>query len=834
MSQTGDEPESPEKEAKPEMEPGKDIPSPSTGQPDGEGSEDKSPADEPAEVRQSTEADWIKTVFNTTGPTTQHYYEARDDHKTFKDPTEQLPKSFEKRFQFKLSREITEQVEKLIENRLALLVCRNDAVLRSMACTMMHAPALEGHEKRLLSFKGRNAERDDLHMGMFSANKIGGGEKLAVIVEIDEQRGFFDTIFGKSLYIESTRERLREKNILLICIVNSSLLRKVQEEIERGLIFHHWKIDFLPYLLDKSFPGTTGLDTVEEEILKQREYGLWDKDNNDHQFYQLISRYIRKGKETFDNEVKIRRDFMAGGKSSEEFMASINKVKAEELFDQSELHQTVLYAAVFFNELTPVDFFDIVTILLKERTTYIKLESRVITENDKERKIEITEKTKWSEIWKKKADKVLKECHTKAVRADDHTQFIEFTSPYLRSEMKTYVEEEYPMFLRNRIGPLLDSGLVFSSQISSRLRDNLIRLTVEMAIFNPAYFGADWFIYSINSLYRRHHLEVTGEEEEEVMEEFFRTIERIRDEKWQFFGYLSDLIREMLNHSELQGMINGFLKSMIDSKNYNIVLYIVKQLGLRLMFAPHFDIFIWIERLLGHSDREVHDDTRNALLGLVIKSEFKVYELLEKVRIWLPSRESNPDHFTTLNQYSLLFILDYGWFTAERFDIERRGEWPSNYPLFYPLQKDKRLAEDRLSILIEWLLHPGIQDVFDKNYPEEEYNADYNAGRLVAWWTLILLGNDIKTAHPGAVIVFDIMLRLLHEKAKRKQKRRMVRYWGLMRGDLKSDYAKIDAKEKKVKQRIKLIYKVITNLINRFKQYQSTTPGKEEKNEPGS
>jgi hypothetical protein len=349
------------------------------------------------------------------------------------------------------------------------------------------------------------------------------------------------------------------------------------------------------------------------------------------------------------------------------------------------------------------------------------------------------------------------------------------------------------------------------------MRENLIRLSTEMALLNPAYYGANWFIFNINQVkndYIYDNTPVGGE-----IEEFFQILNNIRNEAARrlFYGHLSNLIREMLNHSELRGMISDFLNKLIESGDYDAVLKIVLQVGKRLRFAPYFDLLHWLKLLLDQVSLEVREGTRNALMDFALQSKLQIYELLDKVKTWLPKEDTDIDHYTLPHQYALLFLLDYCLISPKEY-WEFIGEWPCKYPLFYPMQKDKRLAEERLNRLVKWLLHPGIQKVFEKNFPEKNYSAIRTSADVIAVWALILLGKDMKKTHPEAWDVFEILLQQLCLASDKKQQREILDYWGELCKIHRIGITKFSIKQKEEREEFKYRYRVLTKLITQFKK----------------
>jgi hypothetical protein len=747
-----------------------------------------------------------------------HYYMLGP---SFSDPTVPLSDKMYPLYTFKSSTEIETNIDQLIENSVGLLVCLNDDVLRSMAFTMIKSSRFKGYEKRILPIDGANAERTDLYLDMFVYQKIGKGQDMIVIVEIDKQRGFFDSLFEKKFHTHSYQGSLRDKKILLLCMVNSQLIEKVPKNNQANFIFHRWDIDFLSFLLELSFPERTDIALIKKEIEIQRKYGLWDVIMDENTFHQLVSNFISQGKEVFEAELNKRREFMASGRSPNEFMDSLNKVEINKLFADKEPHKTVLYTAAYYSKLTPRDFEQIVLLLLRGKKIHVESESQITTENGEVKKIQHKKEKDLIDVWKEDADKILKECYLKAFNADDASQYIDFTSPYLRDEIRKYVEEEYPFYLRHQFEPIQDSALAILPDISPRISENVIRLSVEMALRNPVYYGAEWLVNFIVKL--NNYFEVNNTLTDSIFEEIIKFIVNHQNRKMRakFYARLSNLIREMLNHSQLKDVIDSFLNRLLEISHHEAVLEIVLQIGKRLRFAPHFDLLYWLKRLLDQGNMEIQSNTYKSLLGLALNSKFQLFELLDSVKSWLPEKEKDKNRYSPSNKYALLFILDYCQKATENLSFEKYGEWPSTYPLFAPYQEEDSF-DKRLKAIVDWLLHPGIQAVLDSDeFQEGNYSALYSLAFVFEQWSSLLLGCDKNKYHSRSIEIFDILVAHLAKETDQKQKSEITNYWRIRSSSCSTEINQLSFRKTEERKKLMCKYNTLTRLISSFREHTS-------------
>jgi hypothetical protein len=116
------------------------------------------------------------------------------DESTFKDPTKLLPNKPEGIPSFDSPKEIEEHFAELKNNRILLVDCFDDNILRAASYELVQGTEAN-YEQRLLTFEDSQLEQIDLHLGVFVNEKIGSGEKLIVVISLKSQKIFGFHVF---------------------------------------------------------------------------------------------------------------------------------------------------------------------------------------------------------------------------------------------------------------------------------------------------------------------------------------------------------------------------------------------------------------------------------------------------------------------------------------------------------------------------------------------------------------------------------------------------------------------------------------------------------------
>ncbi|MCK5524909.1 MAG: hypothetical protein KAI83_17420 [Thiomargarita sp.] len=741
------------------------------------------------------------------------------DESTFKDPTKLLPNKPAGIPSFDFPKEIEEHFAELKSNRILLVDCVDENIARA-ACYELVNSTEENYEKRLLTFESNKLEQPDLHLDVFANEKIGRGEKLVVLVSLKSQKFLDSMFFEESLHADSIKEQLEKNDMMLVCFANSNFIQDIWREKRSYFHFPKWNIPFLFYLL-KAYFNDNIAESLEKQILQQRNYGLWDENNSDSEFYGLVYGYLRNGAEQLREEVE-KRDPYSEGESVPDFLKKIRTVRPKELIkDDDPITNTVLYVATFFPGLNRRDFDFIVSFLLKGEKTTIEEESTRKTKKGKIKIVRTTKKRNCLKIWEKSQDKILADCHIQVIRSELGSQIVDFSLPYLRGELKKYLEQK-SLYI-NHFEQIRESGLLFNFNVSRNIIDNMINLSVEMAVSDPNYYGEKWLMAIIIGI--KQHLNSDSDlEADNEFEALIKSIaiELAKEEKRlqikPIIIRLSELIREMLNYPQLQEMIKNFLENMMRRKDYAVLLEIVLGIVRQLRFVSQFDGMYWIKQLLERGEPQAKKEAYKTLLEQAKQSGLRVYDLLEKVKTWIPDPNLDYDKYSPSNKYALKFIIDYARDTLSHFNRAHYGVWPSKYPLFANLTEEKELKQ--IDLLISWMFHPKMQNVLnalDDFIKANKINVNTLLADLIEIWFKVLYGFQTTNLHPEVLAVSDRLLRQIVLNTNRSQQRELVRRWWVRQGFFTEEILKVGIAERTKRQQLTNERKVILELHKNFK-----------------
>jgi hypothetical protein len=818
-----------------------------------------------ASVRPKVKSDSIETVL-TTGSISNStiligQHTENKDELTFKDPTRSFPSKPAGLPAFDYPKEIKERFIDLKNNRILLVDCFDENLVRA-ACYELVNSAEENYEKRLLTFESNQLEQTDLQLDIFVKEKIGKGEKLVVIVSLvslKSQRFLDSMLFEEPFHAQDIKDEFKKNDIMLICFANTGFLQETLAEKRSYFHFSQWNIPFLSYLLKASLKDNTNASSLEKQILEQRNYGLWDENNSDSEFYGLISGYLRNGIRQLTEEVE-KRSRYTKGQSVQDFLKEIRTVRSKELIqDNDPVKNMVLYVATFFPELSRRDFNYIVSLLLEGKKTEITVElPQVKTKKGRVIGTEYISKKEEKdclEIWETDQDSLMEVCHLQVIRSEIGSQIVDFSLPYLRVELKKSLEQK-SLYINN-FERIRESGLLFNSNVSQNIIENVINLAAEMAISDPNHYGGNWLRGIIIGLERHLNIQVTIDpkiapkdvNEEEIFRLIAVELENRKQQVRPIIIRLSELIREMLNYPQLQEMVKNFLENLMREQDYGAVLMIVLGIVKQLRFASQFDGMYWIKQLLERGDQKAKNEAYKTLLEQAKQSGLRVYELLETLKAWLPDRDIDHDKYSLSNQCALKLVIDYAMTTINHFKVAHYGVWPSKYPLFANLKDQNELAQ--IDSLISWVFHPGMgyvlenlrvgDDTYDKlsNQLSQLKKALLEDGSiddasdlkiikdlkainiiladLVEMWFKILYGFDTKNTPPEVLPILERLLQQVVLNTNRSQRTFFTRRWWLKQNLLINEIKKISIAERAKRQPLINERKVILELHQKFK-----------------
>ncbi|MCK5525430.1 MAG: hypothetical protein KAI83_20060 [Thiomargarita sp.] len=728
----------------------------------------------------------------------------------FEDPTTIVPEMDSDLPNVNLHEELTKHFDKLEKERIILIDCLEENIALAASYAIADRTELKDYEKRLLTFSGENRHRTDLHVDIFTNEKIktASRKKLLVFVSLNlDSQGFFDSMFIKDrLDVNRIKQTFRENHIMLVCIVNSDFIREILKTEQTKFCFSYWNIWFLSPLLRTYFFDESRIEYFEKRLSEQRKDGLWPKNNAD--FYKLVHSYLRNNVEQFREEIEKRTKYCEGDDVNA-FLQSLKTVKPSELLqDENSIKKAVLYVATFFSDLSPHDFEQMVFLLLRGIKTTVYKESRQETTNDGTNTVKTPVEKNLVEIWGDTSHQLLKECYLNIISSEKDSLIIDFSEPYLRGELKRYFKTEDFFYTLRQFERFRDAGLLFDFDVSDKVIENFITLSAEMAVSDPNYYGGDRLVNIVVGL------------EEQLF----------TDKKREIIIRLSDFIREMLNHPQLKETIRDFLEKLMRTQHHDLVLIVVLGVTKRLQFTSQFDALYWIKRLLDQGQKEVREQTYEVLFEYARRTGFRIYELLETLKVWLPEIDRNVKKYSLSNQYTVQFLVGYCGYMLARLDMNEYGLWPSKYPLFATLQKDDDESVNKLKLLVYWIFHPGMQDVLNKRLIDEGIiglSVDANGFRagLIDFWFTVLYGLKKDTVHPEALAISEMLLQQIQQvisetydsKEGKRIKKELIKHLQIRRNMCSAEIER--TKERTQKAQLKFKRQLLSILKSKIKAF---------------
>lgn len=421
-------------------------------------------------------------------------------------------------------------------------------------------------------------------------------------------------------------------------------------------------------------------------------------------------------------------------------------ITANDLFqgDDNIIH-TILYVATLFPYLSPNEFKDVVSKFL-EGLTREKIKQQKVIEEDKTRIIETSQEESLVKIWEEsfsRPDQYLEKCYIIVRRQEKSSLVIDFSSPYLRDELKIYLEEKQFVYVAERLKkvPLL----LFHN--SENVADRAINLLAEAAVDYPDDYDVEWL------------LGIT------------EAVENINNER--LFNRLSKLIFQIQSRVDLdksEQMINKFFDRLLLAERsyaFGIVLYLIFRhlcshwLPNRIELSKQ--LVDWLKKVLDESeqleDNNKEENKVNVYRVLEIllwqeKTSSYIYDLLDILKGWLPEKGIGGEDYSSSNQVALFLLARYCEETLLELESDDYGQCPSTYPLFTSLSDDSDfVCRGKLSILVSWLFHSDTDNNSGRN---RERNLAFRyvltiepidwIGLLISEWYAILCGqrNDSK------------------------------------------------------------------------------------------
>ena len=642
-----------------------------------------------------------------------------------------------------LSTELRERASVLRENRFIVISCSEPSLARAAAAALIGELTVDPEQRKLLNFERLSAGMEPSIYQLAPPSLILDDEDdemvvLADAMGSDRAQSFVDSLFSRADYVSGSdvSTSLSTAKLTLICLTDPDQL---QGQAAASSVC--WNLSYARFLLQQRFPK--GYEELEAKIESQRKKGGWSSDAAD--FHKQLA--------SLDTTAALVDAIAEGG---------INKVAAAvapERYPHPEqpLQMAVLYTATFYPNLSPREFEGVLVALLGKQKQLVPETIQQKTKDGTFVPVELKRERELVQLWRERSDALLREC--RLITAKDTKRAITFSDLGRRDVLRQHFEEEYGLYVQNQFCAAYDHGLLFD--LSEQIARDVVANTVEMARNYPDHFGVEW-LYEV----------VTTACADCPPDD-------ARREAWTY-ERIADLLQPMVRETELESNVTGVLRRLQASAQHEFAFEIVR----KLRFAPNFDAFHWLRQVLDQSSEEVRARAYRYLYN-ELKQPGRFYALLQTIEPWLPAADRDPKTYAPSQLAALRLVLEYCLETTMKFDARHYGAWPSRFPI---VAVDAANAEERLGMIVRWLLHPGLTAAFGDQFAPEHLHRLIPA--LISEWTFILLAPQAVAVGAGSAAfgpaaALNVLVAKLIETSNasnpRELQKAMLAYWEEMK-----------------------------------------------------
>jgi len=720
------------------------------------------------------------------------------EEEAFIDPTEPFPEKPDNLPEFS-SDELKQHIDNFEKKHILVIDCYNEELLNAATYRILGNITLHNCQTRKLVFIGDKYDRDDLDIFSLSRHKFSDDQATIIVINAVNKKAtkFLDSLFQIQgiQEAESITRSLVANNNYFICLIDTQLLSNREY---KETCFPSLHIEFLSHLL-KHYFQEKALE-LERVIIEQRKQKKWA--SNDDKFYREIEPYLKNY--SLPEEIK-KRD---NEETNVSYQAGYIEFIDNAFKENDYIKKNIIYIAAYFPELVPKDFNYLMFAMLDERKKMIT-ETEKIIEDGHEKIVEKKVESVLSEIWEDNQNRLLQECGLHSVQAENGGRFLEFKIPNLRDEVQSHLENNYSLFVDTQFNNVIELGLLFHS--SNKISENVIQQSINMAQQYPEHYGKDWLKLIIRSLGNILKQQIIPETEFDQFLQYLIGQENAAIKK-EFYSRVSELIREMLNYSNLHNTVKSFLEDLMTNPLlHESVLEIVR----RLRFSQNFDHYFWLNQLINRGNPHVKERTYIYLHQIAKSLGPRIYELLAVLHSWLPDPEKE-SNLSESNLYALWFIIDYGLGTLSNFYSKSDGGWPPKYALFANIEK--KLFEEDMTLVINWIFHKDMGKVFLRMGINYE-NMSIIIGAFITDFLMVLYGNAETNYNENADIATDIIIKEMAKTLNKDQYKSLTNYWYNLCDSL-VESAKIESlqNQKQIKNR----YKIIRKIQRKFRDYRKS------------
>ncbi|OJJ19960.1 hypothetical protein BKI52_15900 [marine bacterium AO1-C] len=694
--------------------------------------------------------------------------------KTFKDPTDVLSS---KPSGLPIFENLTllGDLDFAREERVVVLSCQDHNLILSAVYDWLENADQEGvYEKRMLYFSPENLKRKDLYLDLLASEKIGKNEQVICVVDVKSQT-FLESLFVDNWGTTRIQDKLRQKDTIVLCLVSSKLIKNFDLQLtKQPLEFPHIELPFLNSLLVHYWSGEN-ISYIKEQLEKQRQKKLWGNPDSEQDFYAKLGPFFSSGDTSLMQAIEKRNDVQTYQKDK---ITGVERLLGE----ANQIEKIVLFVATFFPGLRPSDLKLLVNLLVGEQKE-ISLEKVTMTDKDgNERMIEKKKEVLLSEIWSKKADKIIERSRLMAVKEANGAKIMAFDDPALGDAFKDYFEKRLSVFCIDQYEMILNSGILFNRSISEVILKNAIQLFADMATSEPEALGTRLLFNITQSIFGT---EIDLSDIDDLNEEVVGHISALLAEKAWMFSRLTNLLREMLLYPHLKEVIEGYLELLAGRNLHDILFVIIGDLRL----SPNFNDLEWVHKFLMRNNDELIQQTFQYLQKHLLKHPTQLHKTFEVIKAEWPPQELSFEGYTIKHCYAIFFFLRLAESSVDQLSGDHYGAWPPKYLLFNDLGEDEKNVRARLELMLSMLLNPQLDyqiyalfnDINDEDgLPDESKAKDglivLQAYLIEAWFALLngIEGEDLEGTQKRTI---EIYLEVLYNNTTPEMRQQLQNRW---------------------------------------------------------
>lgn len=591
-------------------------------------------------------------------------------------------------------------------------------------------------------------------------------------------RSFIDSLFSHNLNgRQNITTRLKDSRSFWIYLVDPTSIDSWLKDARIPTHFPVWDIDFLTFLLQKNY--SNNYLELRERISNQRKLGKWAEDQS--KFFVEI-RNLLDGSHRLIQELE-----------QKDLVTEFENVDVGSQYDWSnQVISILLFVATYFQNLTRGDMDRVMLKICGSQTISVPQNNQPQPD---ENSTPIMQEKRLAEIWTEASDKFIRECNLKMSTTVGKARVFTFTNSSIREKLKSHFEEELSFDLARKVESVWREGLLFER--SETIAENVINLTIDTITDYADDYNSEWF-----------------------MKHFLNNLNS-KEDKRLVYARFSELLRRLLEFSQLRDMVSQILESLMRNRYHIITWEIARQ----LQFAPNFNFFHWTKQLIERGG-EVGEVVYIHLYLLFKKQDENIYELLENLKPWLPDNDRLPATYSPANHVALSIMIHYCLQSIEEFDEEDYGLQPSRYPLF--AFQNRATAEKNLSLLTEWVFHPGMRAVLNEEIPLLDLEEFW--GILIVGWLFILLENnnkqqteqilDIPLSPNDSIEASELLVILLEQVSsltQPEQQKEMKAQWERLKNSITNTLDSIVELNARQRNSLKLQRNLLKKLIEEFK-----------------